>query len=127
MRRRTSAPSRKSDNAELVLAVFTVLLQQTFRDQRDREPMDGALRQPEAPRERADADFDLVFRKRLEQPNRGRDRGQPLAPSPPVGVADFPSRHPLLAVGAPEAWTRPRSAPRTIVPRHLGAVSRTCQ
>src|SRR2546422_5010851 len=104
MRRRTSAPSRKSAMPSWYLPLSR------FCSSRPSETSVTASRwtvlfaSPRRRAERADADFDLVLRERLEQPDRGRDRGQPLASSPPVGVAGcFLSRHPLLAIGAPEA------------------------
>ena len=66
-------------DAELVLAVLAVLLEQALRDQGRRQPMHGALGQAEPPRQLADADLDLVLGERLEQPDRGGDRRQPLA------------------------------------------------
>ena len=67
-------------DAELILAVLAVLLEHPLGDQRDREPMHRALGEPEPPRQRADADLDLVLGECLEQADRGRDRGQPPAP-----------------------------------------------
>src|SRR5262249_28006862 len=98
---------------------------QTLRDQRDREPMDGALRQPEAPRERADADFDLVLRERLEQSNRGRDRGQPFAPSAPVCLSGsflsrLPSKRQVRALSRGSAFGN-------VVPKQLAVVLRASQ
>ena len=68
-------------DAELILAILAVLLEQPLRHQRDREPVHRALGEPQSARERADAELDLVLRERFEQLDRGRDRGQPLAPT----------------------------------------------
>ena len=91
-------------DAEPVLAAVAVLLQHAFRHQRHRQPMRGALGDAEPLRQRADADVDLVLGERLEQPHRGGDRRQPLAPAR-LGLAGrFPRHGTALTVGGAQCW-----------------------
>ena len=88
-------------DAEPVLAAVAVLLEHAFRHQRHGQPVHGALGDSEPPRQRADADLDLVLGERLEQPDRGGDRRQPLAPAGCASVLPTALRFAIENGGAP--------------------------
>src|SRR5262245_873700 len=113
-------PEPEQRDAELVFAALAVLLQEPLRDQRHGQPMDRALGETEPARQRADPDLDLVLGERLEQSDGGRHRRQAPAPSLRLALAGclLPRhRNERQDLGT----TAGRSAPRTVVPKHLGA------
>ena len=62
--------------ARPVLAGLAVLLEEIVFDERRREAVHGALREPEAQRQRADAHLVFALGERLRQPDRVGDRRQ---------------------------------------------------
>ena len=100
-------------DAEPVFAGVGILLQHAVGDKRHREAMHRALGDAEPLGQIADADLDLLLGKGLEQPHRGRDRGQ----------AALVGRREMAYV----ASARYCSAPWTGVPRDCRAFRAMCE
>ena len=77
MRARTSAPRRKSVMPSRYRSFSGFCSSNALGDQRDGQPMHRALGDAEPLGQRADADLDLFFGERIEQPDGRRDGGQP--------------------------------------------------